>query len=222
MAPARRRSTGDCLRCVASTDGDWKPVRLPAIPVIWSMRRARCDICQRLSEQQVEALLAAPDTATALGERDAAMLETLYATGLRVSELVRLKVQQINLELGLVKIIGKGSKERLVPLGEVAVAAIQRHLAGARLDWLPPPRRSDYLFLTARGEPMTGQTFWHLIKRHALVAGIDPGSLSPHTLRHAFATHLLNHGADLRVVQMLLGTVTSRPPRSTPTLRANV
>ena len=158
-----------------------------------------------LSEQQVEALLAAPDTATALGERDAAMLETLYATGLRVSELVGLKVQQINLELGLVKIIGKGSKERLVPLGEVAVAAIQRHLAGARLDWLPPPRRSDYLFLTARGEPMTRQTFWHLIKRHALDAGIDPGSLSPHTLRHAFATHLLNHGADLRVVQMLLG-----------------
>lgn len=158
-----------------------------------------------LSEQQVEALLGAPDTATALGERDAAMLETLYATGLRVSELVGLKVQQINLELGLVKVIGKGAKERLVPLGEVAVAAIRRHIAGAREDWLPAPKRSDYLFLTARGEPMTRQTFWHLIKRHALIAGIDPGSLSPHTLRHAFATHLLNHGADLRVVQMLLG-----------------
>ena len=158
-----------------------------------------------LSEQQVEALLAAPDTATALGERDAAMLETLYATGLRVSELVGLKVQQINLELGLVKIIGKGSKERLVPLGEVAVAAIQRHLAGP--GWIGFRRHgaATTCSLTARGEPMTRQTFWHLIKRHALVAGIDPGSLSPHTLRHAFATHLLNHGADLRVVQMLLG-----------------
>ena len=167
--------------------------------------RAARYLPKTLSEAQVDALLAAPDTTTSLGERDAAMLETLYATGLRVSELVGLKVQQINLELGLVKVIGKGSKERLVPLGEVAVGAIRRHVAGARQDWLPPPKRSDFLFLTARGEPMTRQTFWHLIKRHAVVAGIDPGSLSPHTLRHAFATHLLNHGADLRVVQMLLG-----------------
>ncbi len=158
-----------------------------------------------LSEQQVEALLQSPEVHTPLGERDAAMLETLYATGLRVSELVGLKVQQVNLELGLVKVIGKGSKERLVPLGEPAVAAIRRHTAGARLGWLPPPKRSDYLFLTSRGEPMTRQAFWHLIKRHALNIGIDPASLSPHTLRHAFATHLLNHGADLRVVQMLLG-----------------
>lgn len=160
---------------------------------------------KNLSEAQVEALLEAPDTATSLGERDRAMLETLYATGLRVSELVGLRLVQINLEHGVVKVMGKGSKERLVPLGEVAVSWLQRHIAGARADWLPPPKRNDHVFLTARGEPMTRQTFWHLIKRHALVAGINPDALSPHTLRHAFATHLLNHGADLRVVQMLLG-----------------
>jgi len=167
--------------------------------------RATRYLPKNLSEAQVEALLEAPDTTTALGERDRAMLETLYATGLRVSELVSLKLLQVNLEQGVVKVMGKGSKERLVPLGEVAVSWLKRHIAGARTDWLPPPRRNDHVFLTARGEPMTRQTFWHLIKRHALVAGINPDALSPHTLRHAFATHLLNHGADLRVVQMLLG-----------------
>lgn len=167
--------------------------------------RATRYLPKNLSEAQVEALLEAPDTTTALGERDRAMLETLYATGLRVSELVGLKLLQVNLEQGVVKVMGKGSKERLVPLGEVAVSWIKRHVAGARADWLAPPRRNDHVFLTARGEPMTRQTFWHLIKRHALVAGINPDALSPHTLRHAFATHLLNHGADLRVVQMLLG-----------------
>lgn len=160
---------------------------------------------KNLSEQQVELLLNSPDVATALGERDRAMLETLYASGLRVSELVGLKLIQVNLEQGLVKIVGKGSKERLVPLGEVAVFWLSRYMTGARAGWLPSPRRSDFVFLTARGEPMTRQTFWHLIKRHAVVAGISPDALSPHTLRHAFATHLLNHGADLRVVQMLLG-----------------
>ena len=160
---------------------------------------------KNLSEQQVESLLNAPDTATPLGERDRAMLETLYASGLRVSELVGLKLIQVNLEQGLVKIIGKGSKERLVPLGEIAVSWLSRYMAGARAGWLRSPRRSDFVFLTARGEPMTRQTFWHLIKRHAVTAGISPDALSPHTLRHAFATHLLNHGADLRVVQMLLG-----------------
>jgi len=160
---------------------------------------------KNLSEAQVEALLAAPDTATPLGERDRTMLETLYASGLRVSELVELKLIQVNVEQGVVKVLGKGSKERLVPLGEPAVMWIKRHLTGARAFWLSPPKRSDYLFLTARGEPMTRQAFWYLIKRHAVTAGISADALSPHTLRHAFATHLLNHGADLRVVQMLLG-----------------
>ena len=160
---------------------------------------------KNLSEAEVEALLSAPDTATALGERDRAMLETLYASGLRVSELVGLKLIQVNLELGVVKILGKGSKERLVPLGEIAVTWIKQHLNGARAFWLSPPKRSDFLFLTARGEPMTRQAFWYIIKRHAVSAGISADALSPHTLRHAFATHLLNHGADLRVVQMLLG-----------------
>lgn len=160
---------------------------------------------KNLSEAQVEALLAAPDTATPLGERDRAMLETLYASGLRVSELVGLKLIQVNLEQGVVKVLGKGSRERLVPLGEVAVSWIKRHLLGARNVWLTAPTRSDFLFLTARGEPMTRQAFWYVVKRHAATAGIRADALSPHTLRHAFATHLLNHGADLRVVQMLLG-----------------
>ena len=160
---------------------------------------------KNLSETQVEALLAAPDTTAPLGERDRAMLETLYASGLRVSELVGLKLIQVNLEQGVVKILGKGSKERLVPLGEIAVSWIKQHLSGARALWLTAPKRSDYLFLTARGEPMTRQAFWYVIKRHAVTAGISADALSPHTLRHAFATHLLNHGADLRVVQMLLG-----------------
>lgn len=160
---------------------------------------------KNLSEQQVESLLNAPDTSTPLGERDHAMLETLYASGLRVSELVGLKLIQVNLEQGLVKVIGKGAKERMVPLGEVAVSWLSRYISGARNLWLPPPRRSDFVFLTARGEPMTRQAFWHLIKRHAVTANINTDALSPHTLRHAFATHLLNHGADLRVVQMLLG-----------------
>ncbi|MBS0315223.1 MAG: site-specific tyrosine recombinase XerD [Proteobacteria bacterium] len=158
-----------------------------------------------LSEAQVEALLAAPGAQHSHRERDAAMLETLYATGLRVSELVNLKLAQLSLDPGVVKILGKGSKERLVPLGETAIAALRRYLEGERRDALPAPRRSDAVFLTARGEPMSRQGFWYLIKRHARTAGIDPTALSPHTLRHAFATHLLNHGADLRVVQMLLG-----------------
>jgi integrase/recombinase XerD len=171
--------------------------------------RATRYLPKNLSEAQVDALLAAPDENTALGERDRAMLETLYASGLRVSELVGLKLLQLDLERGVVKIMGKGSKERLVPMGEVAVSAVKKYLDGARRDWLTPakgaPKKSDYVFITARGDGMTRQTFWHLIKKHALVAGINPESLSPHTLRHAFATHLLNHGADLRVVQMLLG-----------------
>jgi integrase/recombinase XerD len=151
----------------------------------------------------VEKLLQAPDTETPLGLRDRAMLETLYATGLRVSELVGLVLGQVNLQAGVIKVIGKGDKERLVPLGEEAIGWLQRFLAGGRAELLNG-RSTDVLFVTARGGAMTRQAFWHNIKRYARTAGIAI-NLSPHTLRHAFATHLLNHGADLRVVQMLLG-----------------
>ncbi|UFH48596.1 site-specific tyrosine recombinase XerD [Pseudomonas sp. KNUC1026] len=156
-----------------------------------------------LSEQDVEALLLAPDLGTALGERDRAMLEVLYACGLRVSELVGLRLDEMNLRQGVLRVTGKGNKERLVPMGEEAIAWLERYLRGARAELLNE-RPSDVVFPSLRGEQMTRQTFWHRIKHHAQVAGIDK-SLSPHTLRHAFATHLLNHGADLRSVQMLLG-----------------
>jgi integrase/recombinase XerD len=159
---------------------------------------------KNLSEAQVEALLAVPDPATTLGLRDRTMLETLYATGLRVSELVGLKLGQVSLDMGVVRVLGKGSKERLVPLGDEAMAWIARYLKEGRPE-LTGRSGSDALFLTARHAPPTRQAFWHALKRHALKAGIDPATLSPHTLRHAFATHLLNHGADLRVVQLLLG-----------------
>ena len=156
-----------------------------------------------LSEAEVEALLEAPDIATAHGLRDRAMLETLYASGLRVSELVGLKTVQVSLDMNVVRILGKGSKERLTPLGEEAAAWIARYQREARPELLGA-RKSDALFVTARGAPMTRQAFWGLVKRHAAQAGIRQ-AISPHTLRHAFATHLINHGADLRVVQMLLG-----------------
>ncbi len=157
-----------------------------------------------MSEGQVEALLGAPDVETPLGLRDRAMLETLYATGLRVSELVNLKLHEISLTDGVVRVLGKGSKERLVPLGELAIEWIERYLQNARADILDG-QQDDALFITARGAAMTRQAFWQLVKRYAGRAGIAPEKLSPHVLRHAFATHLLNHGADLRVVQLLLG-----------------
>ncbi len=157
-----------------------------------------------LSEAQVEALLVAPEADTPLGLRDRAMLETLYATGLRVSELVDLRLLDLGLAEGVLRALGKGGKERLVPLGEPAVAAIETYLKGSR-PVLLAGRPSDALFVTARGEAMSRQAFWQLIKRHALKAGIERDRISPHVLRHAFATHLLNHGADLRVVQLLLG-----------------
>lgn len=157
-----------------------------------------------LSEAQVEALLAAPDIETPLGLRDRAMLETLYACGLRVSELVGLKVIDVDPRAGVLRTFGKGSKERIVPLGELAVEWITRYVRDARGELLGP-HSSDALFVTARAEAMTRQRFWRLLKNHALACAIAPDSISPHTLRHAFATHLLNHGADLRVVQMLLG-----------------
>ncbi|ERO62060.1 site-specific tyrosine recombinase XerD [Pseudomonas piscis] len=156
-----------------------------------------------LSEADVEALLAAPDLGEAIGQRDRAMLEVLYACGLRVTELVSLTLEQINLRQGVLRVMGKGSKERLVPMGEEAIAWVERYLRDARAELLGG-RPSDVLFPSLRGEQMTRQTFWHRIKHQAKVAGIGK-ALSPHTLRHAFATHLLNHGADLRVVQMLLG-----------------
>jgi integrase/recombinase XerD len=157
-----------------------------------------------LSEKQVEALLAAPNVDTALGMRDRAMLETLYATGLRVSELVGLKIAQVSLDVGVVRVVGKGSKERLVPLGDEAAVWIERYRKTARSE-LAGTAKSDHLFLTARRGPLTRQAFWLLVKRYATRAGIPAAALSPHVLRHAFATHLLNHGADLRVVQLLLG-----------------
>ncbi len=156
-----------------------------------------------LSEEQVVKLLQSPDVATPLGLRDRAMIEALYATGLRVSELVGLTLSQVSLTQGVVRVIGKGDKERLVPLGEEAVSWINRYLAEGR-PRLVRKRSTDAVFATARGGPMTRQAFWHNLKRHARSGSIQT-ELSPHTLRHAFATHLLNHGADLRVVQMLLG-----------------
>ena len=156
-----------------------------------------------LSEADVEALLRAPDLSEEIGQRDRAMLEVLYACGLRVTELISLTLDQINLRQGVVRVMGKGSKERLVPMGEEAVLWLERYLRDGR-NGLLNGRPSDVVFPSQRGEQMTRQTFWHRIKHHAQVAGINK-VLSPHTLRHAFATHLLNHGADLRVVQMLLG-----------------
>jgi integrase/recombinase XerD len=182
---ARGRSTTDPTLKIAMPA---KPSRLPKV----------------LSETQVDALLAAPKNDTELGLRDRTMLETLYATGLRVSELVGLKLHEVNFDMGVVRVFGKGSKERLVPLGEEAIDWLRRYLAEGRPALLDK-RQSDDLFVTTRGAAMSRQAFWQLIKRYALHAGIDPARLSPHVLRHAFATHLLNHGADLRVVQLLLG-----------------
>jgi integrase/recombinase XerD len=156
-----------------------------------------------LSEAQVEALLAAPEVETPLGLRDRTMLELMYASGLRVSELVTLKSVHMSLDEGALRVTGKGSKERLVPFGAEAHGWLRRYLAEARAAILGG-QSSDALFVTARGGPMTRQMFWKLVKAHARAAGINT-PLSPHTLRHAFATHLLNHGADLRAVQMLLG-----------------
>lgn len=156
-----------------------------------------------LTEGEVESLLAAPEVGEPLGQRDRAMLELLYATGLRVTELVTLRLDQVNMRQGVVRVIGKGSKDRLVPIGEEAESWLQTYVGEGRRVVLGA-RQSDDLFVTDRGAGMTRQAFWYIIKRYALKAGIRK-HLSPHTLRHAFATHLLNHGADLRVVQTLLG-----------------
>lgn len=165
-----------------------------------------------LNEQQIEDLLAAPDISDDLGLRDRAMLEVLYATGLRVSELINLQTSQISLQQGVIRVIGKGDKERLVPVGEIALDWLMRYYQHSRPQLLSKTQskqkqlsQCSEVFVTKRGKSMTRQAFWYLVKRYALIAGISSEHLSPHTLRHAFATHLLNHGADLRVVQMLLG-----------------
>ncbi|WP_430391309.1 site-specific tyrosine recombinase XerD [Dyella sp. 20L07] len=157
-----------------------------------------------LAEREIEGLLDAPDTTTTLGLRDRAMLELMYASGLRVSELVELPFASLNLRQGVVRVTGKGGKDRLVPIGEVATEHIEAYLAGAR-PLLAKGRQPAALFLSNRGEGMTRQMFWTLVKRHALSVGIAAKRISPHVLRHSFATHLLNHGADLRALQMLLG-----------------
>jgi integrase/recombinase XerD len=156
-----------------------------------------------LSEAEIEALLVGIDGDDPLAVRDRSMIETLYATGLRVSELVSLRMELLGLRQGVLKVLGKGQKERLVPLGEEALACLQRYLQEVRPDWLRGGA-SAFVYLTQRGGPMTRQAFWHLLKRRAQAAGISK-PLSPHMLRHSFATHLVNHGADLRVVQLLLG-----------------
>ena len=156
-----------------------------------------------LSEVDVESLLAAPDIETPLGLRDRAMLETLYAAGLRVTELVGLPLAQLSLNQQVIRVMGKGSKERLVPLGQVAAEWLTRYISTARNQILDG-RTSNDLFITVRGATMSRQMFWNIIKRYAIKAGIS-AAISPHVLRHAFATHLINHGADLRVVQLLLG-----------------
>ena len=158
-----------------------------------------------LSEQQVEELINAPDVSQPLGLRDRAMLEMIYATGLRVSELVGLQMSQVSVEPGVVRVMGKGGKERLVPFGEESLEWLQKYIKQARPDLLSNKPPCNTVFVTNRGRGMTRQAFWYLLKRYAVKVGIDSDALSPHTLRHAFATHLLNHGADLRVVQMLLG-----------------
>ncbi|CAM4130255.1 site-specific tyrosine recombinase XerD [Vibrio neonatus] len=157
-----------------------------------------------ISEQQVESLLSAPNVDDPIELRDKAMLELLYATGLRVSELVGLTMENMSLRQGVVRVVGKGGKERLVPMGENAIDWIERFLTQGR-PALMGEHSSDVVFPSKRARQMTRQTFWHRIKYYALIAGIDTDTLSPHVMRHAFATHLLNYGADLRVVQMLLG-----------------
>ena len=167
------------------------------------MPRIGRSLPKTLTEDEVDSLLQAPNTDEPLGHRDRAMLELLYATGLRVSELINLKQSQVNFNQGVLRIIGKGDRERLIPLGDEAQRWLKEFIDGPRMEILLE-RQTDYLFPTRRGDRMTRQAFWHIIKRYAAKAGIDK-KLSPHSLRHAFATHLLNRGADLRVVQLLLG-----------------
>ena len=167
------------------------------------MPRIGRSLPKTLTEDEVDSLLQAPNTDEPLGHRDRAMLELLYATGLRVSELINLRQSQVNFNQGVLRIIGKGDRERLIPLGEESQHWLKEFLEGPRMEILLE-RQTEFLFPTRRGNSMTRQAFWHIIKRYAKKAGVEK-KMSPHSLRHAFATHLLNHGADLRVVQLLLG-----------------
>ena len=202
----RGQSTRSSARMLSCLRGFYRYMlrenRIPVDPSlnIESPRLGR-PLPKSLSEEEVDALLAQPEEDIAIELRDKAMLELLYATGLRVSELVGLKLHQLNVHQGVVKVMGKGSKERLVPMGEEALYWLQRYLQAGRTELI---KSGDVLFPSQRGQQMTRQTFWHRIKVYAQRADIR-SNLSPHTLRHAFATHLINHGADLRVVQLLLG-----------------
>ena len=161
-------------------------------------------IPKSISEKEVEALLAAPDEKTDIGLRDKTMIETLYSCGLRISELTNLELLNLNLRQGVIRVIGKGQKERLVPMGDQLIGLLEVYISSSRKNLLNK-RHSDFLFLSTRGQRMTRQSFWHRIKHYCLASGFEPDKISPHVLRHAFATHLLNNGADLRVVQLLLG-----------------
>jgi len=161
-------------------------------------------IPKSISEKEVEALLAAPDEKTDIGLRDKTMIETLYSCGLRISELTNLELLNLNLRQGVIRVIGKGQKERLVPMGDQLIGLLELYISSSRKNLLNK-RHSDFLFLSTRGQRMTRQSFWHRIKHYCLDSGFEPDKISPHVLRHAFATHLLNNGADLRVVQLLLG-----------------
>ena len=220
LAETRREDILDFLVSLATAPARTSARRLSSLRRFfqWALREGRVTtdptahidsprlgrpLPKSLTEGEVEALLDAPDTDTTLGLRDRAMLETLYATGLRVSELVRVELASLNLRQGVIRVLGKGAKERLVPLGDEATQWLERYLDAARPELLNG-RAADALFVTRRGAAMSRQGFWYLVKRYALASGIS-SPISPHTLRHAFATHLLDHGADLRVVQMLLG-----------------
>ena len=161
-------------------------------------------IPKSISEKEVEALLAAPDQKTDIGLRDKTMIETLYSCGLRISELTNLELLNLNLRQGVIRVIGKGQKERLVPMGDQLIGLLELYISSSRKNLLNK-RHSDFLFLSTRGQRMTRQSFWYRIKHYCLASGFEPDKISPHVLRHAFATHLLNNGADLRVVQLLLG-----------------
>lgn len=201
-AASQRRLLASLRRCFQWLLGQGRIRVDPLLNIARPMPGSRFP--KTLSEKQVEDLLAAPDLDTALGLRDKAMLELLYATGLRVTELVSVRLFEVSLNDHVVRVIGKGSKERLVPLGQFAADSLRRYLATARGELLKQ-HSSDAVFITTRGGAMTRQMFWTLVKKYAVQVGIPAARISPHVLRHAFATHLLNHGADLRVVQLLLG-----------------
>ena len=202
----KARSTSRALSCIRTFYR--YQLREKTIPVDPTLRidnlKLGRPLPDTLSEKDVERLLDAPDLGTAIGVRDRCMLEVLYASGLRVTELVELRLTDMNLRQGVLRVMGKGSKERLVPLGEEAIAWLNRYISSHINELLKKNLQHDVVFPSSRGRVMTRQTFWHRIKLHANTAQISK-KLSPHTLRHAFATHLLNHGADLRVVQLLLG-----------------